>query len=164
LDELPPQTRKLLQQIQALVHSECQRQDIAQRDFRFSRKNIRDFTQWSDGQLKIHCKRLEDMEYLLVHRGGRGHAIEYELLYNGDMDSDSAQMMGLLDVKSLGYDAQKSGAKQQKSGPSQAQVRARSALEKTIKAAPVMAYSETDQCDGAKAQEAQKAQKAQKAI
>ena len=96
LDELPPQTRKLLKQIQQLVQAECEREKIDQNHFRFSRKIIRDFTHWSDNQLKVHCKRLEELEYLLVHRGGRGQSMEYELLYRGDSESDEAQLMGLL--------------------------------------------------------------------
>ena len=148
LDELPPQTRKLLKQIQALVQGNCKTQGVEQRDFRFSRKSIRDFTQWSDGQLKIHCKRLEDMEYLLVHRGGRGHSIEYELLYTGDINTDKAQMMGLLDVEQLKkqrYDEQKSGQKVQKTASSQGQVRPKSDPAKSLQAAPAMAYSESSQ-------------------
>ena len=35
LDELPPQTRKLLKQIQKLVQGECKKQGIEQRDFRW---------------------------------------------------------------------------------------------------------------------------------
>jgi len=148
LDELPPQTRKLLKKIQTLVQGECKKQGVEQRDFRFSRKSIRDFTQWSDGQLKIHCKRLEDMEYLLVHRGGRGHSIEYELLYTGDIETDKAQMMGLLDVEQLKeqhYDEQKSGLKPQKTAPSQGQVRPKSDPEKNLQATPAMVYRESSQ-------------------
>lgn len=127
LDELPPQTRQLLKAIQALVQDACQRQGLAQRDFRFSRKTIRDFTQWSDGQLKIHCRRLEELEYLLIHRGGRGHALEYELLYNGT-SAHGKQLMGLLDVAFLrGYDVPKSGRNPNPSGSSQSQVGAKSA-------------------------------------
>ncbi|WP_444900383.1 CHC2 zinc finger domain-containing protein [Microbulbifer sp. VAAC004] len=137
LDELPPQTRKLLKAIQGMVQQECQAQRIEQRDYRFSRKHIRDFTQWSDGQLKIHCKRLEEMEYLLVHRGGRGQSLEYELLYSGNGDSNRPQLMGLLDTERLrktsSYDAEKSGQKVQKAGPSQAQVSPKSGPVKSAK-------------------------------
>jgi hypothetical protein len=51
---------------------------------------------------------LTELEYLLVHRGGRGQHLVYELLFNGS-DHDSPQMMGLIDVKKLGYDEQKLG-------------------------------------------------------
>ncbi len=125
LDELPPQTRKLLTLIKKLVTTSCKEETIKQSDCRFSRKVIRGFTSWSDGQLKIHCSRLEDMEYLLVHRGGRGLSIEYELLYDGDINTDEPQLMGLIDVQQLKkhqYDNEKSGQKAQKTAPSQGQV------------------------------------------
>ena len=124
LDDLPPQTRKLLSQIQEMVNNDCQQLQIEQSDHRFGRKAIRAFTGWSDGQLKIHCRRLEEMEYLLVHRGGRGQSIEYELLYNGDIDAHDAQLMGLVDLKQIKqqYDSQKSGVKAQKTASSQGQV------------------------------------------
>ena len=129
LDELPPQTRKLLELIQCLVQRDCQQQRIEQDDYRFSRKAVREFTNWSDGQLKIHCKRLEELEYLLVHRGGRGQSFVYELLYSGDASSEQPHMMGLMDVKKLNqhqYDKKKSGQTEEKSAPSQGQVRPKS--------------------------------------
>lgn len=117
LDELPPQTRKLLTLIKTLVTKSCKEKEIKQSDYRFSRKVIRDFTGWSDNQLKVHCSRLEDMEYLLVHRGGRGLSIEYELLYDGDINTEQPQLMGLIDVEKLKihhYDKQKLGVKNKK--------------------------------------------------
>ncbi|MEE9328375.1 MAG: CHC2 zinc finger domain-containing protein, partial [Cocleimonas sp.] len=143
LDELPPQTRKLLKEIQQMVKANCKAQSIAQKDYRFSRKTIRDMSQWSDGQLKIHCKRLEELEYLLVHRGGRGIIIEYELLYTGNTETDKAQMMGLLDVKNLknqDYDEQKLGQTKQKTASSKGQVSTKSDKQKPAKAIPSMAH------------------------
>jgi DNA primase len=154
LDELPPQTRKLLKEIQVWVTECCKADGIEQRDFRFTRKHIRDVTQWSDGQLKIHCGRLEDMEYLLVHRGGRGQLLEYELLYNGNMEENQALLMGLIDAEKLQtytYDEKKLGLNgttlgssqaqvRPKLGPSQAQVRPKSELEKMLEGAPLLAY------------------------
>lgn len=121
LDELPPQTRRLLELIAEMMAKQNKR------DYRFSRKNIRDYTGWSDGQLKIHCHRLEELEYLLVHNGGRGKTIQYELLYDGEPTSPEAHLMGLIDIESLkkNCDAQKSGSKSQKAAPSQAQVNVR---------------------------------------
>ncbi|MEM9101850.1 MAG: DNA primase, partial [Pseudomonadota bacterium] len=108
LDELPPQTRKLLNHITRLVESACANLGIAQRDYRFSRKAIRAFTHWSDPQVKRHTQRLVEMEYLLVHQGKRGQSYEYELLYNGEPEQDGRFMMGLIDIESL-YQAQKAG-------------------------------------------------------
>ncbi|NOY15821.1 MAG: toprim domain-containing protein [Gammaproteobacteria bacterium] len=137
LDELPPQTRKLLGLIVGLVADRCKALDMRHSDYRFSRRDIRTFTGWSDGQLKIHCRRLTELEYLLVHRGGRGQCIEYELLYDGTGD-DQPHLMGLIDLEKLraipshpcdhgtsasctSYDVEKIGQKREKTAPSQGQ-------------------------------------------
>ncbi len=142
LDELPPQTRKLLAHIREMVTQQCQTQAMVQKDHRFSRRDIRAHTGWSDGQLKIHCRRLTELEYLLVHRGGRGQCIEYELLYDGQND-ERPHLMGLIDVETLravpshpwdhgtsasctSYDVEKAGVKPQKTAPSQGQDRPKS--------------------------------------
>lgn len=138
LAELPPQTLTLLKHIRVMVLKACQQQSIEQRDYRFSRRNIREATGWSDGQLKIHCTRLTELEYLLVHRGGRGQSLVYELLYDGDLD-DKKHLMGLIDLETLNaatvpdvalapasmqsYDEEKLGQNPQKTAPSQGQVR-----------------------------------------
>ncbi|MDC9591546.1 CHC2 zinc finger domain-containing protein [Xenorhabdus sp. XENO-10] len=94
LDEMPPQTRKLLLLIQQMAHEMAADQQCALNAVRFTRRDIRDFTQWSDNQLKVHCQRLAEMEYLLIHGGSRGHLLQYELLWDGD--GDSAHLSGLI--------------------------------------------------------------------
>ncbi len=121
LDELPPQTCTLLKHIKAMVGVACKKQGMEQRDYRFSRRDIREATGWSDGQLKIHCRRLTELEYLLIHRGGRGQSIVYELLYDGDLDNKK-HLMGLIDPEKLQYDENKLGQEAQKTAPSQGQV------------------------------------------
>jgi len=122
LDELPPQTRKLLTLIQQLVREAGKQQQIAQKDYRFSRKQIRAYTGWGNTQIKVHCHRLEDMEYLLTHRGGRGQSFEYELLYPLDEVQDEKHLMGLIDIDKLRHDEKKSGVNGQRSVPSRPQV------------------------------------------
>ncbi len=131
LDELPPQTRKLLGLIAEHVRASCADTRMKQSDYRFSRKTVRAVSGWSDGQLKVHCARLEDMEYLLVHRGSRGKSIEYELLFDGLVDQEVPHLMGLIDAEGLqkyGYDGEKSGVKRGKSAPSQGQVSPKSGV------------------------------------
>ncbi len=101
LDELPPQTRKLLNIITDLVNGECKTQRIEQRDFRFSRRQIRQCCGWSETQVRVHMRRLMEMEYLLTHRGGRGQSFEYELLYSGEGETGNPFLMGLLAVEHL---------------------------------------------------------------
>ncbi len=101
LDELPPQTRRLLQLITEQVTEQCQQQKIKQSDLRFSRKEVRHHSGWSDFQVKKHMHRLEEMEYVLIHRGRRGQSYEYELLYQGEGESEQPFLMGLIDTKKL---------------------------------------------------------------
>ena len=83
LDELPPQTRRLLDLIDEMVTDRCRELDMSRSDFRFTRRELREHTRWGHSQLALHLKRLEEMEYLIVHQGGRGQRIVYELLYDG---------------------------------------------------------------------------------
>jgi DNA primase catalytic core len=116
LDELPPQTRKLLLLIEEMVFQACKEQNIDQKDYRFSRRNVREFCHWGNTQLKIHLQRLEEMEYLLVHKGGRGQSFVYELTYSGKGKDGSSFLLGLVDVEKLGYDKKKSPLFHKKSG------------------------------------------------
>ncbi|GAB2191565.1 hypothetical protein MAH1_31780 [Sessilibacter sp. MAH1] len=128
LDELPPQTRRLLMLINDMVSQRCTELKLEKQDYRFSRREIRDATGWSDNQLKVHCQRLQDLEYLLVHRGGRGQSMEYELLFTGDIESNQPQLAGLVDVNTLrnqGYDENKLGQKENKLDSSCPQVGAK---------------------------------------
>jgi hypothetical protein len=126
LEELPPQTCALLKQIKAMVAAACKTQGIAQEHYRFSRRDVREACGWGNTQLKVHLQRLEELEYLLIHRGGRGQSIVYELLYDGDLESGK-HLMGLIDVEKLKYDEKKSGVSADRSGSSRPQVGAKSA-------------------------------------
>jgi hypothetical protein len=119
LDELPPKTRDLLRRLVAWVAEQCTAQGIERGDFRFSRRAVREATRWSDTALKVHLGRLAEMEYLLVHRGGRGQSFEYELLYRGEGEQGEAFLMGLIDVERLSYDAERSGCEAPWSGVGQ---------------------------------------------
>ena len=137
LDELPPQTRKLLTEIHQLVTTTCKGEGIEQCDYYFSRKMIRDATNWGNTQLKIHLARLEDMEYLLVHKGGRGQAIVYELLYQGEGENGNNFMLGLNNIdETTGkhhYDEKKSGQNSNQSPSSRPQVGAKSGASRVSK-------------------------------
>jgi DNA primase len=122
LDELPPQTRRLLGLIVEMVESECRVQQVPRAAYRFSRRRVRECTKWGDTQLKVHLARLTELEYLLVHRGGRGQSFEYELLYDGAAEETGPHVSGLIDVEALRqasgaqhYDAERSGSAHQPS-------------------------------------------------
>ena len=96
LDELPPQTRRLLSLITERVGAECKRLKLARDTFRFSRRDVRGWIGWGDTQLKIHLRRLEEMEYLLTHRASRGQMFVYELLYAGKAATETASSWACL--------------------------------------------------------------------
>jgi len=102
LDELPPQTRRLLLAVDEMVTAECQRQKMERADYRFSRRDVRAYTGWGDTQIKIHLHRLEELEYLLIHRGGRGQSIVYELMFTRPSDGGKPVLGGLIDIEKLG--------------------------------------------------------------
>ncbi|MGK5091150.1 hypothetical protein WDW89_03930 [Deltaproteobacteria bacterium TL4] len=70
----------------------------------FTRRSVRNYTKWSDSQLKVHMKRLEDLEYLIVHQGKRGQMFVYELLYNGEGEDGGKFIPGLVDPQTLKKD------------------------------------------------------------
>jgi hypothetical protein len=154
LDELPPQTRKLLRLIVERVSDQCDKLAMARADYRFSRREVRAHTNWSDTALKIHLARLAEMEYLLIHRGGRGQSYAYELLYSGDGNDDAPHLSGLIDVESLKYDANRSGQNADRSGSGQPPVSGQSGgghEDKTgTKAYKNKASGNTDEEDGEK--------------
>lgn len=102
LDELPPQTRRLLETIEALVSAECARLEMERSHFRFTRREVREACGWGNTQLKVHLRRLEELEYLLVHQGGRGQSFVYELLYEASDGGGRPWLPGLIEVDRLG--------------------------------------------------------------
>jgi DNA primase len=101
LDELPPQTRRLLAAIVEHVREQMRVQAIAQADVRFTRKQVRDLTGWGDTQLRVHLTRLHELEYLVAHRGMRGQSFEYELAFDGDAGENAPHLTGLIDADDL---------------------------------------------------------------
>jgi DNA primase catalytic core len=120
LDELSPQTRRLLELISSMVEKQCAAQAITRTDYRFSRREIREHAGWSDFQVKMHMHKLEELEYVLVHRGGRGQSFVYELLYDGAGRDGKPFLMGLIDVVALKqvYDEKKEHKKPHLEHPS----------------------------------------------
>jgi hypothetical protein len=119
LDELAPQTRRLLGLIHQMVTEQCQQRGIEPSDYRFSRRQVRDSTGWGPTQLHLHLHRLEELEYLLLHRGSRGQSFVYELLYQGEGETGTSFVLGLLDPLTLsahGYDTNLSGVNGELSG------------------------------------------------
>ena len=84
LDDLPPQTRRLLGLIGEMVKG---------RDgFQFSRREVREYTGWGATQVRVHLDRLQEMEYLVTQGGGRGQSFVYE--YDANLAGQKGELAG----------------------------------------------------------------------
>ena len=123
LDELPPQTRRLLTLVEGYVVAECARQQLRRADLRFSRRSLREAIALGDTQLKIHLARLVELEYLVAHRSRIG-GFEYELVYDLADGQSALRFPGLVDIEALAqaYDAARSGSGLARSAPDRGSV------------------------------------------
>jgi len=101
LDELSPPSRLLLKMIRELVEAECKRQNIEPKSYCFTRKDIREWSRWSDFQIKCHIRQLEDLEYIYSVVGKKGKEYVYELLYPGGGEDGKPFLMGLTSIEEL---------------------------------------------------------------
>jgi hypothetical protein len=77
--------------------------------------------------VKRHLHKREELEYLIVHHGGRGQSMVYELYFERPADPSQPFLPGLIDIEKLqicGYDGNPDGQKGEKDGSSMPQVRA----------------------------------------
>jgi DNA primase catalytic core len=109
LDELPPQTRRLLSLIHGHVIERAKAQAIEPSLVRFTRRELRESIGWGYTQLTVHLMRLEQLEYLLLHHGRAGQRVLYELVYQGEAIDGARFLPGLLDPGALAYDTHLSG-------------------------------------------------------
>ncbi len=126
LDELPPQTRRLLGELATLYTERARTLGLPRTELRLARRELRAALGWGDTQLKVHLARLVELEYLLAHRAPHGQGLLYELLYDGD-GQRAAHLSGLIDAQTLTYDAARSGLEATRSAPGRGAVGVRSA-------------------------------------
>jgi hypothetical protein len=124
LDELPPQTRRLLTAIGEHVTAEAKKSGVDVELVRFTRRQLREAltghgTGWGDTQLKVHLARLVDLELVAAHRTDRG-TFTYELTWRGEGRSGQPFLIGLTDPVALAPDNEQTGYDTNRSGPQEA--------------------------------------------
>ncbi len=113
LDELSRPSRELLKLIRKMA-AELERKEreatnqktgagsaLAGGAATFTRRQVREFTGWSDYQVKIHIKQLEELEYLVPLSGRRGQSFCYRLAWDGEGLDGERFMPGLISVEEL---------------------------------------------------------------
>ena len=135
---------------------------MEQEDCLFTRREVREFTGWSQTQVKVHLDRLEELEYILSARGCgsglRGVTCLYELLFDGQIEDERSRLVGLLDPEKLNYDAKLSGASGKLSPPNRAQNGGMSFSSKGDEASAEKALSSKRSRQGKNAQAPQKSE------
>ena len=77
--ELSGPSRKLLDLVREMVERRARESEVDPLAVQFNRRDIREYTGWSDNQIKAHIKRLEELEHLAVRAGERGRMYRYQL-------------------------------------------------------------------------------------
>ncbi|MGB3410165.1 MAG: toprim domain-containing protein [Microthrixaceae bacterium] len=102
LDDLPPQTRRLLGLIHDHVHHLAEEQAMAPGDVRLTRRQFRDALGWGDTQLKVHLARLVDLEHVHATRPTPTAAFVYQLVVDAHPDAHQGRRLaGLVDPDTL---------------------------------------------------------------
>lgn len=74
---------------------------VAPSDYAFARRDVREWTGWSDFQIKVHIRELEELEYLWTRQGKRGREYVYELRYGGEGKDGRRFLLGLTPAEEL---------------------------------------------------------------
>ncbi len=101
LDELSPPARNLLEIISKRAKKEVSSDGVDLKDYRFNRREIRQWSGWSDFQVRRYLKELHALEYLKAHSGSQGARFEYELLFSGDPAKERQFNLGLINTEKL---------------------------------------------------------------
>jgi len=108
LDELSRPSRMLLGEIEKMVR-ERMKSAAADGDdqgdrlnrFTFSRRQVREFTGWSNYRVHTHLRELVEYEYISVESDRATNSHRYRLQYEGQGKDGSRFMLGLIDPETL---------------------------------------------------------------
>lgn len=100
LDELPPQTRRLLNHIRDLVRVKLGSKKMVQGPALFSRREVCGCCGWTYAQVRTHLERLVEVELIATRAGRNGAAMLYELMMDASAP-DVVWQIGLIDVSKL---------------------------------------------------------------
>lgn len=78
-DDLAGPSRRLLELVRGMVETRARATGAQPDTVRFTRRDIREHTGWSDSQIKAHIGQLEDLELLLKGKAVRGAQLTYRL-------------------------------------------------------------------------------------
>ena len=98
LDELSPPSRRLLMLIREMSREGTKKNSG---EFTFNRRQIREYSGWSDFQVRTHIRQLEELEYIYAAVGRRGKEYVYELVSTSGGEDGKPFLVGLIDMEAL---------------------------------------------------------------
>ena len=101
LSEMSPPSRRLLEEIKNLVDKKCREENISQEKCVISRRDIREYSRWSEYQIRAHIGELEELEYLIPVAGRQGKRFTYILAWDGQGSDGGKFILGLKDTACL---------------------------------------------------------------
>ena len=106
LDELSGPSRRLLLFIEDLVIAKERKQQRESPDgVWFTRRELREFTRWSDYQIHHYLNQLVALEYLVPMAGRNGQQFQYRLMWEGQGKEGERFVLGLKSVEQLRKEA-----------------------------------------------------------
>ena len=94
LNELKKPSRELLALVKRMADERCAATGLARDEFKFNRRDIREYCGWSDYQVRTHIRQLEELQYIIPVNGKRGKMYKYELAFEGEQARDAREETG----------------------------------------------------------------------
>ena len=101
MDELAKPSRTLLSAIYTMVKERAGEQHCPIGEMYFTRRMIREYTGWTDWQIRAHIKQLEELEYIGARIGSLGKEYSYILTYQGQGEEEGRCYLNLTSVEQI---------------------------------------------------------------
>jgi hypothetical protein len=101
MDELARPSRTLLSSIYQMVKELAEAQKSRIDEVFFTRRMIREYTGWSDWQIRAHIKQLEELEYIGARISAIGKEYSYILNYQGQGEEQDKCYLNLTSVDQI---------------------------------------------------------------
>jgi len=106
LDELNGPSRRLLLLTEKMVAEWAKTQNTEPHCIEFTRRQLREYTRWSDYQVRTHIAQLVELEYLVPCGGRQGTEYRYRLYWDGQGKAGERFMLGLKPVEQIRKEAE----------------------------------------------------------
>ncbi len=101
MDELAKPSRTLLSKVYAMVKEQAESTNNPIDEIFFTRRMIREYTGWTDWQVRSHMKQLIELEYINARLGSWGKEYSYALHYQGQAEEADSCYLDLTSVEEI---------------------------------------------------------------